>query len=446
MEERLRRIQEENAARIRKEEEEARIRAEQKAKQLRYEEEARRRDHEEKQRALKHEEAAESTQSSPTPITAATLPETSSSAPATPAEKSSTLPSHAEQRRSDLQKRASKILDELLVKASIIGQQVNQYTGTDYSGIEALRKEISDQEQKVRSLRRSVDDARNIHHDAYAQQTASQREIVALLERKSSWSPTDLERYMSLVRSEHLNEQSVSSAKQNLDAAENNLEEARSLLERLERKQYHEEQIWSDTIRRNSTWVTFGLMGFNIILLLANIVIFEPYRRKKIAKDVKGLLDEKTLTGTGTVVVEGKDQGTQTDAVELKELEDFEALKKAEQEQPLYALLTAKKSESKKTDSSPIASGEMLPLEASEVIGAVPGVSEEIAQDKTAVTQHEVSRTGQTTWEHYQETFRDLFSDRVISMRKVDITNIALQGAASGFAIMGLLFVLLRPK
>ncbi|PPJ55369.1 hypothetical protein CBER1_08690 [Cercospora berteroae] len=442
-EERLRRIQEENAARVRKEEEEAQLRAEQEAQRLRDEEaEAERRAVEAQQRLQEQDEPKSQPSLSSQPQSATAT--ATSTAPATAAESSTALPSHAESRRSDLQKRLTQFLDDLLLHASRIGQQVNQYTGTDYSGIENLRKEISSQEQKVRQLRRSVDEARNVHHDAYAQQTSSQREIVALLERKSSWSPTDLERYMSLVRSEHLNEQSVSSAKSNLDVAENSLEEARSLLERLERKQYHEEQIWSDTIRRNSTWVTFGLMGFNIILLLANIVIFEPYRRKKIAKDVKGLLDEKAaIDEKGTLrrtAVEVSEKGVQVDEAELRSLEEFEKLKRAEEERPFDVAPPAEVQESAST----LTSGEMLPLEASEVVGAVLNVSDDIAKSKA--TTKEQPQPVRSTWDSYQDALGDLFSERVVQMRKVDVTNIALQGAASGFAIMGLLFILLRPK
>jgi sensitive to high expression protein 9 len=36
-------------------------------------------------------------------------------------------------------------MDDLLPKLAIVTQKVNTYTGTDYSGIEALRREIKDQ-------------------------------------------------------------------------------------------------------------------------------------------------------------------------------------------------------------------------------------------------------------------------------------------------------------
>jgi sensitive to high expression protein 9 len=95
---------------------------------------------------------------------------------------------------------------------------------------------------------------------------------------------------MALIRSEHAHDQAIDASKDAVKAAEQGLEEARARLEKRERAQYHEEQIWSDTIRRNSTWVTFGLMGLNIVLLIVNIVGVEPWRRKRLVNEVESLL------------------------------------------------------------------------------------------------------------------------------------------------------------
>lgn len=352
--------------------------------------------------------------------------------PDTPASVSSSLPSHTEQKRWDYSKKMAKLMDELLARASVASQHINAYTGTDFSGIEALRKEIIDQEQKVRRFRTSVDESKASHHEAHANQTSAQREIVGLLERKSSWSPSDLERYMSLVRSEHLNEHDVQIAKDNLAAAERNLEDARSLLERLERKQYHEEQIWSDTIRRNSTWVTFGLMGVNILLLLTQIAIFEPNRRKKIVRDVKAALDEKTLAMSPAVSVE-----KQMEAVVPTEeivLEDVQA----QTSQPLEELLPPKEEILPETPSPAVV--EILHTEPGDVAEAM-----RIANDVPAA-EPPAKSTASGTMEAYHEALRDLFSERIVQVKKVDLTTAALQGAASGVAMMGLLFLLLRPK
>lgn len=47
---------------------------------------------------------------------------------------------------------------------------------------------------------------------------------------------------------------------------------------------YHEEQIWSDKIRRASTWGTFALMGVNVLLFVVVQVGLEPWRRKRLVK------------------------------------------------------------------------------------------------------------------------------------------------------------------
>jgi len=55
------------------------------------------------------------------------------------------LPSHQEKQRWSLSKRFSEAMDELLPKLAVVTQKVNTYTGTDYSGVEALRREIKEQ-------------------------------------------------------------------------------------------------------------------------------------------------------------------------------------------------------------------------------------------------------------------------------------------------------------
>lgn len=55
------------------------------------------------------------------------------------------LPSHRERQRWDFSKRFSEIMDDMLPKLAVVTQKVNSYTGTDYSGVEALRREIKEQ-------------------------------------------------------------------------------------------------------------------------------------------------------------------------------------------------------------------------------------------------------------------------------------------------------------
>lgn len=373
----------------------------------------------------------------------------------TPATRLSSLPSAIEQQRWHLSRRFSTLMDSLLTKATLASQQINTYTGTDFSGIEALRTEIGTQEKAVKAGHIAVSAQKDRHMEAHVKQASSQKEIVSLLERKSSWSPSDLERYMTLVRSEHLDEQAVQKAKEDLAAAERDLEDARALLERLERKQYHEEQIWSDTIRRNSTWVTIGLMGVNIFLLLAQIIFFEPYRRRKIVREMKEALDERSVVGAPAVggqavalvaapvaavaapeVERQVDEVVEPKAVPIEEVEELS--KAAEEEvQPLDSIVPETATEKVADASPPAAIDSALPSEIPPAIGE-PSPSSLWDQLQQA-----------TSWEDRlsisRAAFDDLFSDRLVHLKKVDVTTVALQGAASGVAAMGVLFLLLRP-
>jgi sensitive to high expression protein 9 len=55
------------------------------------------------------------------------------------------LPSHREKLRWRLSRRFNQIMDDLMPKLALASQRINTYTGTDYTSIEALRKEIIDQ-------------------------------------------------------------------------------------------------------------------------------------------------------------------------------------------------------------------------------------------------------------------------------------------------------------
>ncbi|KAF2771451.1 hypothetical protein EJ03DRAFT_29642 [Teratosphaeria nubilosa] len=356
----------------------------------------------------------------------------------TQASDSKVLPSQVEKQRWQMSRDMTIFIDGFLARASIAGQHINQYTGTDYSGIETLRKGIIAQEEAVKDRHNDVEEAKARHHEAYVKQAAAQKEIVGLLERKSNWSPADLERYMSLVRSEHEHDSAVQAAKDSLAAAERQLEEARSLLERLERKQYHEEQIWSDTIRRNSTWVTFGLMGVNMILLLAQILLFEPYRRRKIVKEVKAALDDKTVSLPIKEVERQVDEVVELDGGKLEALQDVPAMESAK-EQPPNAVSSDKVDDGAGKDA--LAADELLPEGSLDI--ADPVVPKVAAPEAAASP---ASFASANTWEAYQAAFYDLFSERMIQVKKIDLTSVALQGAATGVAAMGLLFLLWRPR
>ncbi|CAN9361112.1 unnamed protein product [Alternaria alternata] len=375
------------------------------------------------------------------------------------------LPSHQEKQRWSLSKRFSNAMDELLPKLAVVTQKVNTYTGTDYSGVEALRREIKEQEKLVKARRLAIDSAKQALDTALAHQATSQKEVVALLERKHSWSNGDLERYMALIRSEHINDQAVREAKDAVANAENALEDARAQLEKRERAQYHEEQIWSDTIRRNSTWVTFGLMGVNIFLLLLSLAILEPWRRRRMVREIKKALeaqhqiamDAAASSAAATALVPASaTQGLTAIEEEIDRVVDrTDAPAKA----PLVvAEEVVEESPTAGTNIVSSVEPELVPEVVQESAVTVEAEAltpeEETLTPEERVTIAEEISSSHTTppsklecWQQKASFIaHDVVSDRVISMRRIDYTSAILQGAAAGAVITASIIAMLRPN
>lgn len=317
-------------------------------------------------------------------------------------------------------------------------------------------------EQTVRTLHNSVASCKEAYTTAHAAQISAQKEVVSLLERKASWTPHDLDRYTSLIRSEHLHEGSVTQAKQKLSEVERDLEEARTELEKKERRQYHEEQVWSDTIRRNSTWVTFGLMGLNILLLVTNIGIVEPWRRRRLVREVKDALDQKTLVAPrGEAVVEQMRQ---------EPVEARAAVAAVELPAEVTLEVAAEKADPEvETQVDAVTEPEGVSIEAIEGNGdseaattpeveVKPEEATVVLEPPAAAPVPDVVREGtwdvrvleslQKAWSRTNEVYAlwsiGPLSDETLVLRKVEVTSIALEGAAAGLTVMGLLVWLLR--
>ncbi|EPS40189.1 hypothetical protein H072_5985 [Dactylellina haptotyla CBS 200.50] len=218
-----------------------------------------------------------------------------------PARYDSELPSAKEEKRSSLVKNVSSRLDHMQAAIFMAGQKINDLTG--YSGIEALKKEIDAQESNLANAKRLVVEAKAAYKAAIARRSDSQKEVNELLQRKNTWSPSDLERFTELYRSDHANEQAEIQAQNRLNEVEKEVESASSLLSKSILTRYHEEQVWSDKIRRASTWGTWMLMGINIVLFVVVQLGLEPWKRRRLVNNfeekVRGMLKEendRTLT------------------------------------------------------------------------------------------------------------------------------------------------------
>ena len=332
-------------------------------------------------------------------------------------------------------------MDNMQSNIFTASQRLNDLTG--YTGIEELKKEIEGQEATVQSTRQAVKDGRAKYAAAVATRSRTQREVNDLLQRKHAWTPGDLERFTSLYRSDHANEQAEAAAQDDLGNAEREAEEASTRLARTILARYHEEQIWSDKIRQMSTWGTWGLMGLNVLLFIVFQVAIEPWRRRRL---VRGF-EEKVLQALereGAAVAElnmmttatAVDQAAPVDEVRVgggltaTQSEIEAAIDTVEEAETTASLLLASEEEAAAAHNIKGPSSTKDPL--------LPPRAEMLSSSSFAEPA--------SGYAYYEEAFRELFSDRKVVVTQKELTAVALEGAAGGAAVMGLLLVLLRPR
>jgi sensitive to high expression protein 9 len=249
----------------------------------------------------------------------------------------------------------------------------------------------------------------------------SQREVNELLQRKHAWSSTDLERFTLLYRNDHTNEVAETETAQALSASEREAEEAAAQLSKSILSRYHEEQVWSDKIRRMSTWGTWGLMGVNVLLFLVFQILVEPWRRKRLVKGfedkvVEALEKEKVLNRA--IFAE-----TAAAAVALPDA--------------LPEVVDATSEESPSVVISP------APVEQEAAAGVVNTDAQTAQSLQTRLSNISSSAL---SIEYWRLALQEFFSDRSIAVSQRDLTTVAIQSAAVGAAVTGLLFALIRPQ
>lgn len=130
------------------------------------------------------------------------------------------------------------------------------------------------------------------HTQAVAQRSNSQREVNELLQRKSLWTDSDVGRFTTLVRQDHLYEQEEARTKVAADESEAKVEQEFSQLMRSILARYHEEQVWSDKIRSASTYGSLAALGLNLFVFITAIIFVEPWKRKRLAQTFEKKVEE----------------------------------------------------------------------------------------------------------------------------------------------------------
>ncbi|KAG5648377.1 hypothetical protein DXG03_004950 [Asterophora parasitica] len=173
---------------------------------------------------------------------------------------------------------------------SKLGAELNRVTG--YEVIEALKRDVVEQEARINATRQEAREAKVAYEDAVAQRSNSQRKVNDLLQRKSIWTDNDVSRFTTLVRQDHLYEQAEARAKAAVDETENAVEREFSQLMRTILARYHEEQVWSDKIRSASTYGSLAALGLNMLVFVMAIIVVEPWKRKRLAQTFERKIEE----------------------------------------------------------------------------------------------------------------------------------------------------------
>ena len=347
--------------------------------------------------------------------------------------------------RDQLRARFGSFMDNFQSHLFLASQRLNDLTG--YSSIQTLKDSITEQEALVQEGRKTVKDNRNSYAEAIKTRSETQREVNDLLHRKHAWNPEDLEKFTRLYRSDHANEQNEQAAQRAVAEAEQSYEEATTRLARTILARYHEEQIWSDKIRQMSTWGTWGLMGLNVLLFVVFQILIEPWRRKRLVKGFEEKVElafkerEEQLI-RGAAVLPNSIGAVADAAPETAKEGGVEGIADHIAGQIVDAVTGA-------TDSTPASAQAVQQKEQIEA-AAETVTDQEIAADagiRVDTGEYKgVFTSTATGYAYYEEVFRELWSERQMVVTQKELTTVALEGAAGGAALMGLLVLLLRPR
>lgn len=368
-----------------------------------------------------------------------------------------------------LRARFGDFMDNFQSHLFTASRRLNDLTG--YSTIEALKNDISAQENLVQQTRQEVKSTRDRYSAAIATRSTTQREVNDLLHRKHAWTPADLERFTNLYRSDHANEQDEVAAQKLVADSEARYEEASTKLGRAILARYHEEQVWSDKIRQMSTWGTWGLMGLNVLLFVVFQIMIEPWRRRRLVRgfeekvelalqerdaQLAGLRDSvnshaaataAAATAAGTVEAPAT-VGAQVDGVaEAIAAQIADAVSGASPNSeasgatPLSTATTTATHAEIEAAIDAVATADDAGTQEGENLAHLP------AYPSPSTSLGSVFASTASGYAYYADTFRELWNEeRTLVVTQREMTTHVLEGALGGAAVMGLLMALLRPR
>ncbi|KAF0275165.1 hypothetical protein FOG50_03893 [Hanseniaspora uvarum] len=173
-----------------------------------------------------------------------------------------------------------KKLENIPLLLTNANKSMNKVTG--YDTIQSLKSGIKSIEIELYQDRISLERESKKLKLISVKQNDTQNLINDLLSRKSTWSPKDLKSFTETYNENQQNIQDLDNQKQKVESLEKKVKVMEQDVHNLILKRYHEEQIWSDKIRKISTYGTLLLLVINLLSFFALHLLFEPRKRRKL--------------------------------------------------------------------------------------------------------------------------------------------------------------------
>jgi hypothetical protein len=154
--------------------------------------------------------------------------------------------------------------------------------------------QIANQKELVKHKERYLDALKSNHQRIALQyqhqvetRKKSQKELTALLERKSSWSDADVSLFTELYRTDIFNDKEELLLKSKQQDSLTAVEKAQLDYLTEIREAYSQEQLYAQKIRLLSTWWTWVLIASHLLLFLGIHFYFDPKRRKELTNEIE---------------------------------------------------------------------------------------------------------------------------------------------------------------
>jgi len=300
-------------------------------------------------------------------------------------------------------------------------QRINDLTG--YSSIEKLKAQISTLESQLRAAQSHLTDTRSAYKSAVSERASTQREVTTLLARQKTWTPIDFERFTTLYRQDYELEAAVGERAADLEQAEREAERLGRELGAGILARYHEEQIWSDKIRRMSTWGTWGLMGVNILLFLLLQFGAEPWRRNRLVRGFEEKVREALAEERAA-----REEAERVSAAAIASASTSAFLPVVADTQEMETPSRDGEGEATAAPDATTPEPDTSSLETSPEEPASPDPT-----SPTVLTWGEILKNPRL----WRLGFADLLSDRLITLRMRDVSLVVLESVVTGAAIAG---------